>query len=320
MDDLEGFWASIWRYFDIQATPYDAVLRRPRDARSALVRGRAAELRRARAARRRGATRVGGDRGRRGRASAASCAGTSCALAVGGVAARRCASAASAPATWWPATCPTAPRRSSPIWPAPSIGAIWSSCAPDLAARRRAGSLRPAAPGGADRLRRLPLRRPRPRPARGRGRARRRADDPGIRGGHGERLGRGGPPALRAVGGPGGVAGAARLRAAPLRPPALRALLVGDHRAAQGHRPRPRRPAARPHPPPRAALDLGPADRFSFYTDDELDGLELARRRPAGRARRSCSTTAARAIPSSTRSSRWWRAPGPRCTARAPAI
>jgi acetoacetyl-CoA synthetase len=26
VDDLEGFWASIWRYFDIQATPYDAVL------------------------------------------------------------------------------------------------------------------------------------------------------------------------------------------------------------------------------------------------------------------------------------------------------
>ena len=26
VDDLEGFWASVWRYFDIQATPYDAVL------------------------------------------------------------------------------------------------------------------------------------------------------------------------------------------------------------------------------------------------------------------------------------------------------
>jgi acetoacetyl-CoA synthetase len=24
--DLEGFWASIWRYFDIRATPYEAVL------------------------------------------------------------------------------------------------------------------------------------------------------------------------------------------------------------------------------------------------------------------------------------------------------
>ena len=29
VDDLEGFWASIWRYFDIQATPYDAVLAHP---------------------------------------------------------------------------------------------------------------------------------------------------------------------------------------------------------------------------------------------------------------------------------------------------
>jgi acetoacetyl-CoA synthetase len=26
VDDLEGFWASIWRYFDIKATPFDAVL------------------------------------------------------------------------------------------------------------------------------------------------------------------------------------------------------------------------------------------------------------------------------------------------------
>jgi hypothetical protein len=26
VDDLEGFWASVWRYFDIQATAYDAVL------------------------------------------------------------------------------------------------------------------------------------------------------------------------------------------------------------------------------------------------------------------------------------------------------
>jgi acetoacetyl-CoA synthetase len=26
VDDLEGFWDSIWRYFDIQATPYEAVL------------------------------------------------------------------------------------------------------------------------------------------------------------------------------------------------------------------------------------------------------------------------------------------------------
>ena len=26
MDDLEGFWASIWRFFALLATPYDAVL------------------------------------------------------------------------------------------------------------------------------------------------------------------------------------------------------------------------------------------------------------------------------------------------------
>ena len=52
-------------------------------------------------------------------------------------------------------------------------------------------------------------------------------------------------------------AGRARVRAAPLRPPALGPLLVGDDRAAEGDRPRPRRdPARAPEaaaPPPRPA-------------------------------------------------------------------
>ena len=92
---------------------------------------------------------------------AASCAGTSCARrsAARGRRAARARHRPRRPGGRLPAQLRRGGR--SPTWPCASIGAVWSSCAPDLAARRRAGPLRPAAPGGADRVRRLPLRRPR---------------------------------------------------------------------------------------------------------------------------------------------------------------
>ena len=51
----------------------------------------------------------------------------------------------------------------------------------------------------------------------------------------------------------------------------------------------------------RCSLDLGAGDRFFCYTLHELDDVELPGRRPAASARRSCSTTAARPTPTRTR-------------------
>ena len=58
--DLEGFWASIWEFFDVRASsPYERVLGRRDDARRGMVPGRDAQLRRARVPR----PRPGGRRG-----------------------------------------------------------------------------------------------------------------------------------------------------------------------------------------------------------------------------------------------------------------
>ena len=65
VDDLRGFWGSIWDYFDLQSpTPVEAVLADERDARRALVPRRAGQLRAAGVPpRRRGARRrPSGDR------------------------------------------------------------------------------------------------------------------------------------------------------------------------------------------------------------------------------------------------------------------
>ena len=48
---------------------------------------------------------------------------------------RPCAGSACSPATGWPATCPTCPRRVIAFLGAASIGAVWSSCAPDFGTR-----------------------------------------------------------------------------------------------------------------------------------------------------------------------------------------
>ena len=61
--DLEGFWSSLWDFFEVRAhTPYERVLGSRVDARRGVVPGRTAELRRAHARRRRRAGRGGGRR------------------------------------------------------------------------------------------------------------------------------------------------------------------------------------------------------------------------------------------------------------------
>ena len=142
-----------------------AVLRHAGDARGALVRGRAAQLRRARARRGRRTTRpalvaVSEDEPTRARSRGRRCAARSARSPP------RCASWAWSPATGSPPTCPTSPRRSSRCWPSTSLGAVWTSCAPDFGTAQRRRPARPGGAEGADRRRRLPLRRPRARPPR----------------------------------------------------------------------------------------------------------------------------------------------------------
>ena len=146
-----------------------------------------------------------------------------------------------------PAEHPRGDRRAS--WPPRRLGAIWSSCAPGVRHPGRRRPVRPDRADGAARRRRLPLR----RQGRSTGAAEvaeiraalptlavdRRACRTSTRAG-----------AVAAV--PGAIAwadaarraGAARLRAGPVRPPAVRPLLLGHDRPAEADRPRPRR-----HPP-----------------------------------------------------------------------
>ena len=73
----------------------------------------------------------------------------------------------------------------------------------------------------------------------------------------------------------------ARLRARPLRPPALGPLLLRHHRPAEGDRPGPgRHPARAPEeaPPPRRRPPRRPP---LLVHDDRLDDVELPRLRPA---------------------------------------
>jgi acetoacetyl-CoA synthetase len=147
VEDLEGFWASVWRWFDIRATPYDAVL-----ADRAMPGARWFEGTRLNYAEH--ALRAGegdGDRvavveldeeGPRGELTWAQLRG-----AVGGVAAglrERGIGRGDLVAGYLP-NCAEA---AIAYLACASIGATWSSCAPDLqpaAALDRFGQLRPAA-------------------------------------------------------------------------------------------------------------------------------------------------------------------------------
>ena len=97
--------------------------------------------------------------------------------------------------------------------------------------------------------------------------------------------------------------------AGAVRPPALRALLLRHHRAAQADRARPRRhPAGAPE-------DAGPAPRprpgrpVLLVHHHRLDDVELPGLRPGGRARRSCCSTATPATPTWARCGGWPRRP-----------
>ena len=96
-------------------------------------------------------------------------------------------------------------------------------------------------------------------------------------------------------------AGDARVRAGPVRPPALRPVLLGHDRAAEGDRARPRRHPARAPEGARAPPDLGPGDRFFWFT---TTGWMMWNYLVSGLlgARRSSSSTATPAIPTATRS------------------
>ena len=118
VDDLEGFWGSIWDFFEVQADGgYDRVLAQPRDAGRRVVPRHAPQLRRARL--RRQGRRRDGDPARLRAARAGRAELGRAARAGGRRRRRRCARSASSAATASSPTCPTSPRRSSPSSPPP---------------------------------------------------------------------------------------------------------------------------------------------------------------------------------------------------------
>ena len=145
VDDLEGFWASIWRYFDIQATPYDAVLGNREMPGARWFEG--ARLNYAEHALRAGA----GDRvavvehdeeGQRGELTwdelRAAVGGAAAGLRERGI----------GPGDLVIGYLPNCAEATIAYLACASIGAVWSSCAPDLqpaAALDRFAQLRPAA-------------------------------------------------------------------------------------------------------------------------------------------------------------------------------
>ena len=296
--DLDGFWRSIWDHFSARVPhPGHRGARRPGHAGRPLVPRRGGELRGARPAVASRSVRPWS--GCRRAASGSSCPWTSCATRWRG-AGPGWPRSGSAAAIGWPPTCPTSPRRSSPSWPPPAWGrsgrrappssaraasstggarssprCCWRSTATATAQRRSAARTR--WPRSAPRLPSLratvtvPYLEPEPQAARHDGSV---LWDDLL-----------GPP------GPGRAAAPRRVRARAVRPPALRPLLVGHDRPAQGDRPRPRghprrapqgaRPAQRPRArrPLLLVLDHG-------LDDVELPGVGPARRGDAGAVRR----------------------------------
>ncbi len=164
-----------------------------------------------------------------------------------------------------------------------SLGAVWSSCAPEFGTRSVVDRFAQIAPKVLLAVDGYRYGRPRRRSA-GRG-----GVHPGLPADPGGHRGRPLPGPGRWSAGRGGLgrparrAGTAGLRRRRLRSPALRPLLVGNHRPAQSHRARPRR-----HPP-RALEGPWPACRhrgrrpLRLVHDHRLDDVELPR---LGTARR----------------------------------
>ena len=171
-----------------------------------------------------------------------------------------------------------------------SLGAIWSSAAPEFGARRVIDRFAQIEPKVFLSGRRLPPRRQGLRPPRRRRRDPRRAADasstrcccPTSTRAPSPGAARRGRDRLGAAAGRGSRRRAAELRAGPVRPPAVGALLLRHDRPAEGDRAGPRR-----HPA-RAAQEAAaprPARRrpHVLVHDDRLDDVELPRRLPAQR-------------------------------------
>ena len=90
---------------------------------------------------------------------------------------------------------------------------------------------------------------------------------------------------------------AARVRAGPVRPSALRAVQLGHDRAAEGDRARARRHHRRAPQDARVAPRPRRRRPLLLVHHDRLDDVELPRVRAARRVRRSCCSTATRAYP-----------------------
>ena len=198
---------------------------------------------------------------------------------------RASAASASAAAIGWPPTCRTSPRLPSACWPPPrsarsgraarrsSARARWSTdgarssrrcCSPSTATATATRAVDRSVRGGRD-----PGGASEPAPHR-------RAALP-------RPSGRRSPTPctwdeLRAE--PAELA----LRAGALRPPAVRALLLGHHRTAEADRPRPRRDPARAPQDPRAAPRPRRRRSVLLVQHDRLDDVELPGLR-AGRGR-----------------------------------
>ena len=282
--DLDGFWSARRRAprCDLPR-PADRDAGPPRDARHRVVPGRDAQLRRARADPRPGPgrRRHRGGRGRGGRDRA-------------GGHPRRAAR----------------PRRPGPRGPGrgrrragrpgrragtqlrrdprrlPRDGVAGRGVVVVLTGLRAAGGARPLRPDRADRARRrrrLPLQRQA---------VRRAGDRRGAAGGAADAAGHGAGAAPRPRGdarrhGPVGDAHrhrrAAGVHARPVRPPAVGALLLGDDRAAQGHRAGARRDRRRAPQGARVPARPRPRRPVPVVHHHRLDDVELPDRRPAGR-------------------------------------
>ena len=235
-----------------------------------LVRGRRAQLRRARLPR----PRRRGDRGparRRGRASSARSPGASCARGSPRFAAGL-RSLGVERGDRVVAYLPNSPAALIGFLATASIGAIWSSCSPDFGVSSvvdRFAQIEPkvllAVDGYTyngrdfDRMRR-------------RRRARARDADRSSTPSSSPTSTRTPTPARLADGASLGRVEhrrrgrRARVRARRLRPPALGPLLLGHHRAAEGDRPGPRRDPARAAEEARLHLDAQPGDRVFWFT------------------------------------------------------
>ena len=275
-EELEDFWASLWEFFDVEAS-YDEVLRRRLDAGRQVVQRRRALLPRAhlprqarrprgdpprlRAARRRGSGR-GTSCARRPRASRAGL------RAIGVERGDRVV-----------AYMPNIPETIAAFFAVASLGAVWSSCSPDFGARSVVDRFAQIEPkvlltvdgyryGGKDHDR---ARADREGPGRDAvARAHRDARLPRCRR---RRLGRRVPGDRRGAG----------VRPRPVRPPAVGPLLLGHDRAAEGDRALAGRDPARASqeapPPPRRPGRRPPL----LVHDDRLDDVELPGRRAAHR-------------------------------------